>query len=125
MNSALVFQILKLFAKYSKNVLCCCANRHPSSDISKLIDHLQETLSNLTKENKLIAIMGDFNIDLLKYDDHIPTNEFVNMLLSYHFQPTILHPIRIIDTSSTVIDNIYVNNTIDTNINSGNTVYDL
>ena len=85
-----------------------------------MTDHLQETLSSLAKENKLIAIMGDTNIDLLKYDDHIPTNEFVNMLFSYHFQPTILHPTRITDTSSTVIDNIYLNNTIDTNINSGN-----
>ena len=64
--------------------------------------------------------MSDFNIDLLKYDDHIPTNEFIDMLFSYHFQPTILDPTCITNTSSTVIDNIYVNNTIDTNINSGN-----
>lgn len=34
------------------------------------------TLSNLAKENKLIAIMGDFNIDLLKYDNNTPTNDY-------------------------------------------------
>ena len=50
----------------AKNILCCCASRHPSSDISRLNDYFQMTFGNLTKENKLIAVMGDFNIDLLK-----------------------------------------------------------
>ena len=78
------------------------------------------TLSNLAKENKLIAVMGDFNIDLLKYDSHTPSNDFVNMMFSYHFQPSILHPTRITDTSSTIIDNIYVNNATESNIFAGN-----
>ena len=104
----------------AKNILCCCAYRHPNSDISKFNDYFQMTLSNLAKENKLIAVMGDFNIDLLKYDSHTPSNDFVNMMFSYHFQPSILHPTRITDTSSTIIDNIYVNNATESNIFAGN-----
>ena len=64
--------------------------------------------------------MGDFNIDLLNYENHTATNEFVNMMFSYHFQPSILHPTRITDTSSTIIDNIYINNATESNICSGN-----
>ena len=64
--------------------------------------------------------MGDFNIDLLKSDNDTPTNDFINMMSSYHFQPTILHPTRISDTSSTLIDNVYINNAMDSNICSGN-----
>ena len=104
----------------AKNILCCCAYRHPSTDISRFNDYFQMTLSNLTKENKLIAVMGDFNIDLLKYDNHTPSNDFINMMFSYHFQPSILHPTRITDSSSTIIDNIYVNNATESNIFAGN-----
>ena len=31
----------------------------------------------------LTSVMGDFNIDLLKYDSHTPSNDFVNMMFSY------------------------------------------
>ena len=64
--------------------------------------------------------MGDFSIDLLNYNNHTTTNEFVNMMFSYHFQPSILHPTRISDTSSTIIDNIYINNATESNICGGN-----
>ena len=63
--------------------------------------------------------MGDFNIDLLNYENHTARNEFVNMMFSYHSQPSILQPTRITDTSSTIID-IYLNNATESNICSGN-----
>ena len=84
------------------------------------IDILAPTLSNLAHENKMISIIGDFNIDLLKYDNNAPSNEFINMMFSFNFQPTILHPTRITDSSSTIIDNIYVNNATESNIFAGN-----
>ena len=64
-------------------------------------------LGNLAKENKQIAIVDDFNIDLLNYDSHTATNEFVNVMISYHFQPCVLHPSCITGTFSAIIDNIY------------------
>ena len=38
------------------------------------------TLSDVEKENKLVSIMDDFNIDLLKYDNNTPSNDFINMM---------------------------------------------
>ena len=38
----------------SKNVHCCCAYRHQSSDISIFNDHIQDVISELETENKLI-----------------------------------------------------------------------
>ena len=104
----------------SKNILCCCVYRHPSSAITKFNDHLEETLHKVEKENKLVFIMGDFNIDLLIYEKDTPTNEFINMMFSHHLQPSVLHPTRITDTSATLIDNIFVSNASDSNIQSGN-----
>ncbi len=104
----------------AKNVLCCCAYRHPSTDISAFSDHLQEKLSMIENENKLTFIMGDFNINLMNYDNHAQTNDFINLMFSHHLQPSVLHPTRITDTTSTLIDNIFVNTAVDSNIQSGN-----
>ena len=54
--------------------------------------------------------MGDFIIDLLKYENHTLTNDFINMITSYQLQPLVLHPTRVTDHSPTVIDNIFSNN---------------
>ena len=41
----------------SKNILCCCAYRHPSSDIALFNDHIQEIMLKIANENKLAFIM--------------------------------------------------------------------
>ena len=53
--------------------------------------------------------MGDFNIDLLQYDSHNPTNVFINSLISHSFLPYIHQPTRVTDHSDTIIDNIFSN----------------
>ena len=63
----------------------------------------------VTSERKKCYIMGDFNIDLLKDDSHKPTHEYLNLVYSYSFMPTIYKPTRITESSATNIDNILVN----------------
>ena len=41
-------------------------------------DYLNELLEKLSKENKTIFLLGDFNINFLNYDIHPPTNEFLD-----------------------------------------------
>ena len=43
-------------------------------------DYLNELLDKLCKENKTIFLLGDFNINLLNYDIHPSTNEFLDSL---------------------------------------------
>ena len=52
---------------------------------------------------------GDFNLDLLRYADHEPTQEFVDCLFSHMFVPLIDRPTRITAHSATLIDNIFTN----------------
>ena len=49
------------------------------------------------------------NIDLLQYESHTSTNDFLNTMISNSFLPYILQPTRVTDHSSTVIDNIFSN----------------
>ena len=55
--------------------------------------------------------MGDFNVNLLNYESHNKTNDFINTMVSHYLLPHILHPARVTDHSATVIDNIFSNNT--------------
>ena len=45
-------------------------------------------LDKSSKENKAVFLLGDFDIDLLKYGYHSPTNEF--LLILYNQQAIIL-----------------------------------
>lgn len=100
-----------------KNYLFCCAYRHPNSDVDVFTSHLQSILPKLA--NKQVFIMGDFNVNLLHYDEHAPTNDFINNLFSCNFLPCINHPTRISEHSSTIIDNIFIN-LINANVICGN-----
>ena len=80
--------------------------------------YLNELLHKLSSENKSV-ILGDFKVDLMKYDNHHSTNEFLDSLSSHLFLPHITQPTRIRDTSKTLIDNIFSNTLIE-NTRSGN-----
>ena len=81
--------------------------------------YLNILLEKLSKENKTVFLLGDFNIDLLKYDKHNSTNEFLDTLSSNYFLPLILLPTRITVSSKTLIDNIFTNK-ISQDVISGN-----
>ena len=63
--------------------------------------------------------MGGFNIDLLQYESHNSTNDFLNSMVSYSFLPYILQPTRVTDHSASDIDNI-LSNITDYETYSGN-----
>ena len=53
--------------------------------------------------------MGDFNVDLLKYETDRQSSDFFDILSSFNFRPLILQPTRVTATSATLIDNIFFN----------------
>ena len=67
--------------KSIQDIVVCCSSRHPHTDVTKFIEYLESVLSKVDK-NKIICVMGDFNINLLNYECHNDTNEF-NGLTSY------------------------------------------
>ena len=79
---------------------------------------LNKLLENISKEQKSIFLLGDFNVNLLNYNEHNQTNEFLDSLASNPFISLILQPTRITSHSSTLIDNI--SNVFDPDIVSGN-----
>ena len=77
-------------------------------DLDEFIDnYLNTLLDKISKENKSVFLLGDFNTDLLKHDKHAPTNEFLDSLSSHTFLPHIVQPNRISTTSKTLIDTFF------------------
>ena len=122
MNSAGNFEIIfiELIIPNRKNVVAGCIYRHPSSIIPTTqftTEYLDPILNIIAHENKTSVIVGDFNIDLLKYDGDNHANEFYNTMTSNFYSPFILQPTRPI--SKSLIDNIFLN-TLEYKSTSGN-----
>ena len=90
-------------------------------DLNEFDDYcINNLLNKLSKENKTVFLLGDFNIDLLNYDQHSLTNEFLDSLSSHMLLPHIVQPTRIRNNSKTLIDDIHSNVYICPNNISGN-----
>ena len=108
-----------------KNLIVGCIYRHPSSSISLhsfVSDHLEPVIVKISKEKKECALMGDFNVDLLKTTGNNAASEFYNSLTSHFFTPFVLQPTRL--KSKTLIDNIFLNS-LEYHSASGNLLYEL
>ena len=68
---------------------------------------LNKLLEKVSIEQKSLNLLGDFNVNLLNYSGHTPTNEFLDSLASNLVIPDILQATRITDHSETLIDNIF------------------
>ena len=76
---------VEIINKNEKNMVSGCIYKHPKQTILDFLDnHLLPLLEKLSHENKEILIMGDFNINLLNYDDKNPAN-FLDTMFYYSY----------------------------------------
>ena len=108
----------------NEKIICAMVYRHPNGHLETFTNYLYATLNKIVNENKLCIILGDFNINLLNYETHSPTESFINTISSYFMIPQILQPTRVTDHSATLIDNIFINS-VNYHTISGNLLADL
>ena len=111
---------IEIKVKKGKNILIGCIYRHPHyKNLEDFSDYIEEIFAKLNKEKKQVYIAGDFNIDLLQYENNNKCRDFYNLITSNGFLPLITQPTRFCDTTQTLIDNIFTN-TFDQECKSGN-----
>ena len=76
---------------------------------SNTLDLSVSVLKIKNSENKESYIMGDFNIDLLKFQSHEKIKYFIESMLTRGYLPLITKPTRVKDHSATLLDHIYSN----------------
>ena len=90
--------------------------RIPCVDMGGFNEKMAQVMAKLRGVNGYI--LGDFNADVIKTGLHAPTSKFLGRLTSREFYPLVSLPSRIMDTTATLIDNIFRNN-VDCQIASG------
>ena len=94
---------------HGKNIIVGTVYRPPNSNLLEFQEKFNRIISLISKNNKHCYVMGDFNLDLLHYDHHGPTQEYMDSLFSHTFLPLITKPTRLTANSATLIDNIFTN----------------
>ena len=71
------------------NLIIRCIYRHPSMNPTEFIDvYMLDLLQKISNEDKTVTLMGDFNIDLLKYDTNAYSTAFLNSMYTNFFSLT-------------------------------------
>jgi len=106
------------------NIICGVIYRHPNDNLVSFLEYLNTTAECIDQRGKYCVVLGNFKVDLLKIEKHQPTDNFLNTISSFCFQPQISQPTRIADHSATLIHNIFFNSLEHFTI-SGNVIYDI
>ena len=70
---------------------------------------LDKILNDKSHKNCDKQILSDFNVNMLNFESHNLTNDYINLLISKSFLPVITLPTRIKQQSATLIDHIWTN----------------
>ena len=81
------------------NIIIGVIYRPPNGKYKQFEEKLSDILQLINQENKTCFLMGDFNIDLLKFNMNEYTNNFINQMFSSSFYPIITKPTRLALTS--------------------------
>ena len=85
---------------------------------SQQLDQFTSTLNDITNsisaEGKKFYLLGDFNIDVLKLEQHKPSADYINSLFSLGCLQLMTVPTRCIHNSATLIDHIVTNENLST-----------
>lgn len=94
----------------SNKLIVCNIYRPPRTlinDIESFMTDINMLFDQLARY-KHVVITGDFNLDLLKYQENHNTNDFLNLILSNSYIPKITLPTRLTHRQGTLIDNFLV-----------------
>ena len=84
-------------------------NTAPRADIDVFMKTITDIIETVKIENKQLILLGDFNVDLLKYETHAKTNDFLNGIISQGMIPLITKPTRVTDHPATLTEHIHTN----------------
>ena len=98
------------YVNSSKSQIIGCIYRPPNRDINVFRGHMKDIRHKLRHYKKRCHLLGDYNINLLRAEQHPETSDFLDDMYSDLFMPAITKPTRITDKSATLIDNIFTDN---------------
>ena len=99
---------VEITSKDGKRIVVGSLYRPPNSPPMEFITKLNSTISIIKDEAKEAILWMDHNMDLLKANLHKHTQTLIDDLIDKDILPTITRPTRIMQSTATLIDNIFV-----------------
>ena len=81
--------------------------RRPKGNFEEFISKMELILNRVKNTNCNIA--GDFNLNLLNYENNTNVQDYVELMMCKRFYPCINRPTRVAKKSATIIDHIWTN----------------
>ena len=114
------FTKIKNCLALGKSIVIGNVYRSPSRNPEAFLTLFEKVLNLYNRHlKKLTYIVGDFNLDLLKFDSDNNCQKLINLTASLGMAELVSRPTRITDHSATLIDHAYTNsidNTLSCNI---------
>ena len=104
---------------HKTNIITGSIYRPPNTDSNEFNKKFEQLTQSCNKQKKHLIIGLDHNLDLLKANQHRPTQNFLELIYTAGLIPKITKPTRITSASATLIDNILIDQQLDTNSSSG------
>ena len=109
----IVIKIPNTIATNNKNctrdlVLAAIYRQPNNSNVDTFTRELEKLIKNIDKRKNEVVIAGDMNLDLLKYDYHPATGNYLDIMTQHKFLPMITRPTRIKHQSATLIDHLFM-----------------
>ena len=93
--------------------------RPPNGDPNELENHFKNILSKREITNKELVLVGDFNINVLDFNESKMVQNFVNLMFRHGLISTINKPTRVTRNTATAIDHIIINSVINAEFKTG------
>ena len=122
-NEAFQALWIEVYLPKNCNIICGVIYRQHNSP-EHFQEYLDEIIEKLSTSGKQIFLMGDTNLNLLRFHSCKYVQNLILSLQSLNLTPTIDKPTRVHNNSYSLIDNIFVSN-LEDNIISGNIISDL
>ena len=92
-----------------KNIIFNIVYRPPDGDLEVCENYFQSILSHNSIRNKNVILAGDFNINVLDFEQNKKVQNFVNLMFQFGLVPTINKPTRVTNKTISAIDHIVTN----------------
>ena len=100
---------VKICITKKKGIIVGIVYRPPNQNANDFVQYINLIMTRISKENKYIYLMGNFNLNLMNHESHQQTSEFLDIMYSNMLFPLIMQPTRITSYTTTLIDNIFTN----------------
>ena len=108
---------IQISRENDKNILLSCCYRPPSENLCAFLRN--KIIEKSISEKKISYIIGNFNMNFLKYHEKAKTKHFYNNTFEKGAIPIMNRPTRILEHSVRLIDNILTTDIFNSSLKEG------